>query len=112
MWYRITVVQNYCGTELLWYRITLAQNYCCIELLWYRMTLAGASKTDYIVLNSTVRFKIISTFHGEIVFSTLFLVGMLSIKLFLVVLFQEVLTRKTYPLLYVLVMVLPSSQLA
>ena len=48
------------------------------------LQIIGASKNDYIVLDSTVRFKIISTFFGEIVFSTLFLVGMLSIKLFLV----------------------------
>ena len=37
---------------------------------------AGASKNDYIVLNGTVRFKIICMFLGGLVSGTLFLVGM------------------------------------
>ena len=66
---------------------------------------SGASKNDYIVLNSTVRFKKISMFLGKMLFRTLFLVGMLSITLFLGVLCHQLLTSKnltpfcTHPLL-------------
>ena len=37
---------------------------------------SGASKNDYIVLNGTVRFKIICMFLGGLVSGILFLVGM------------------------------------
>ena len=43
----------------------------------------GASKNDYIVLNGTVRFKIICMFLGGLVSRTLFLVGMQPTQPFL-----------------------------
>ena len=51
---------------------------------------------DYIVQNSTVRYKIIFMFLGDMVISLFVLVGMPSITLLLGVLCQQLLKSKKY----------------